>query len=93
MTTLAKRARAFVDYVEDWMASLKPLKLSKAIDDPSRVAVICVDIINGFCTIGPLASPRVQGIVKPIAKLFKDARAAGVRPWTPAQTPAALLLQ
>jgi len=76
---LAKDAREFIDYVEDWLSRLPTLKLSKLIDDPARVAVLSVDIIRGFCTEGPLASPRIQGIVKPIAKLFRDCHEAGVR--------------
>ncbi|MCL6509189.1 MAG: cysteine hydrolase [Anaerolineae bacterium] len=77
--SLATKSRAFIDYVEGWLDGLPTVKLSKLIDDPSRVAVVSVDIINGFCTVGPLASPRVQGIVKPIVKLFGDCHAAGVR--------------
>lgn len=41
--------------------------------------MLCVDIINGFCTIGPLSSPRVQAIVAPITRLFKAAHKHGVR--------------
>lgn len=77
--TLATRSRPFVTYVEEWLRALPSTRLSKAIPEPARAAVVCVDIINGFCTVGPLASPRVQGIVKPIAKLFADCHAAGVR--------------
>jgi nicotinamidase-related amidase len=77
--TLAAQSKPFVNYLEAWLAGLKPMKLSKLIDDPAKAAVLCVDIINGFCTVGPLASPRVQGIVKPIVKLFGDCRDAGVR--------------
>lgn len=77
--SLATKSRPFINYVEDWLNSLPTAKLSKLISDPSRVAVVSVDIINGFCTIGPLASPRVQGIVKPIAKLFRDCYDTGVR--------------
>jgi len=77
--SLAKDARPFIDYVENWLAGLPTLKLSKLIDDPTHVAVLSVDIIRGFCTDGPLASPRIQGIVKPIVKLFRDCHEAGVR--------------
>lgn len=77
--SLVTQSKPFVNYLEAWLAGLKPLKLSKAIDDPAKAAVLCVDIINGFCTIGPLASPRVQSIVKPITKLFSDCHAAGIR--------------
>ncbi len=83
--TLAAQSRPFVNYLEAWLAGLKPMKLSRQVDDPAKVAVVCVDIINGFCTVGPLASPRVQGIVKPITKLFSDCRDAGVRHFILAQ--------
>ena len=76
---LAKDAREFINDVEDWLSRLPALKLSKLIDDPAHVAVFSVDIIRGFCTDGPLASPRIQGIVKPIVKLFRDCYDAGVR--------------
>lgn len=77
--SLATESRPFLNYVEEWMGNLPTLKLSKIAADPATVAVLSVDIINGFCTVGPLASPRVQGIVRPISKLFADAHAAGVR--------------
>ncbi|MCS7056439.1 MAG: cysteine hydrolase [Thermoflexales bacterium] len=77
--SLATKSRPFITYVEDWLNRLPTAKLSKLIGDSSQVAVVSVDIINGFCTVGPLASPRVQGIVKPIVKLFRDCYAAGVR--------------
>ncbi|MFC1466130.1 MAG: cysteine hydrolase family protein [Candidatus Brachytrichaceae bacterium NZ_4S206] len=77
--SLATKSRPFINYVEDWLNGLPTAKLSKLIGDPSRAAVVSVDIINGFCTVGPLASPRVQGIVKPIVKLFRDCYDAGVR--------------
>lgn len=83
--TLASRSKPFVTYVEEWLNALPAIRLSKAIPEPARAAVMCVDIINGFCTIGPLASPRVQGIVKPIVKLFTDCHAAGVRHFMLAQ--------
>lgn len=77
--SLATRSRPFITYVEDWLSRLPTAKLSKLIGDPSRAAVASVDIINGFCTVGPLASPRVQSIVKPIVKLLRDCYDAGVR--------------
>jgi len=77
--TLVTQSKPFITYVEDWLARLPVVKLSKLSTDPASVAVLSVDIINGFCTVGPLASPRVQSIVKPIIKLMNHAHAAGVR--------------
>jgi nicotinamidase-related amidase len=47
--------------------------------EPAHVGVMCVDLVVGFCYEGPLASPRVAGIVPPIVALFQEAHAAGVR--------------
>ncbi|MFN3704373.1 MAG: cysteine hydrolase family protein [Thermoflexales bacterium] len=85
MTSLATHARPFIRYLEAWLSDLRPLKLSKSIAEPERVAVMGVDLIQGFCTVGPLASPRVQSIVKPIVKLFRDAYDFGVRHFVLAQ--------
>jgi nicotinamidase-related amidase len=38
-----------------------------------------VDMIVGFCSSGPLASPRVAGIVPRVVDLFTKAHGAGVR--------------
>lgn len=77
--TLAQASRPFINHIERWLNTLPALSYRKAIVDPARTAVVSVDIINGFCTIGPLASPRVQGIVKPITTLMKAAYKRGVR--------------
>jgi nicotinamidase-related amidase len=74
-----EQADAFLGYLEDWMAALPALPLDGVISDPRQTAVLSVDIINGFCYEGPLSSPRVAGIVDPIATLFQRAWAAGVR--------------
>jgi nicotinamidase-related amidase len=69
----------FLKYVADWQAQLKPLPLSEIIKGQAdHVAVISVDVINGFCYEGPLASPRVAGIVAPIVALFRQSYDAGV---------------
>ncbi len=77
--TLAQRSRPFVNYLDQWLAALPAVGIKKALPDPAQSAVLSVDIINGFCTVGPLASPRVQGIVKPIVALFNAAHKHGVR--------------
>jgi nicotinamidase-related amidase len=77
--TLAQQSKPFVNHLEGWLGALPALSVKKAIPDPATTAVLCVDIINGFCTIGPLSSPRVQAIVAPITKLFKAAHKRGVR--------------
>jgi nicotinamidase-related amidase len=66
-------------YVADWEVALPELPLEALSAEPGRLALISVDVINGFCYAGPLASPRIQGIIAPIVDLFERAHAAGVR--------------
>lgn len=77
--SLLERSVPFIDFLEDWVEKLPTGKLSEVFQEPSQCAIVSVDVINGFCTIGPLASPRVNAIVEPIVKLFKGAWKAGVR--------------
>lgn len=71
----------FIQWMLDWKAGLKPTSLQALFDnnDPRTVGIISVDVIEGFCTVGPLSSPRINGIVAPITQLFQTAWAAGVR--------------
>ncbi len=80
LNTLIESATPFLRYVIDWQASLPTLAIDDIVQGrPGNVAVLSVDIINGFCYEGPLASPRVAALVEPISNLFKRAYGAGVR--------------
>ena len=77
---LIEHSQPFLAYLAEWKESLAPLPLKDLIaDQPQRVALLCVDLINGFCYEGPLASPRVAALVAPIVKLFERAYQHGVR--------------
>jgi nicotinamidase-related amidase len=76
---LIRGSEPFLRYLADWEAGLSPAALADLAADPRRVAIVSVDVINGFCTTGTLASARIQGIVAPIAELFRRAQAAGVQ--------------
>jgi nicotinamidase-related amidase len=77
--TLAQQAGPFLDEIERWMGSLPALSLAHAMPHPERAAIVSVDVINGFCYEGPLSSPRVAGIVRPIRELFQAGWERGVR--------------
>jgi len=76
---LLRQSQTFLDYVTQWEASLPTLALSGVAADPARVAVIAVDMTNGFCHSGALASPRVKNLIAPILRLMESAYRAGVR--------------
>jgi nicotinamidase-related amidase len=75
-----QHSQTFLTYLAEWHTSLPELPMTDVTaNDPQRVAFISVDVINGFCKAGPLASERVGAIATPIAALFTQAHAAGVR--------------
>jgi nicotinamidase-related amidase len=80
LETFLQQSKPFIQWMLDWKASLQPMSLSTFTrNTPTSVGIVSVDVIKGFCTVGPLASPRVNRIVEPIAQLFEMAWAQGVR--------------
>ncbi|MBZ0291899.1 MAG: isochorismatase family protein [Anaerolineae bacterium] len=70
----------FIQWMLNWKAGLQPLSLTTLTQgNPAATGIVSVDVIKGFCTIGPLSSPRVNQIVEPIATLFQQAWDQGVR--------------
>jgi nicotinamidase-related amidase len=76
---LIQNSLPFLTWLADWHTRLPQPKLDTLVNDPRRTAVLSVDVINGFCHSGPLASPRVKAIIEPIVRLMTAARALGVR--------------
>lgn len=76
---LIENSRPFLTYVSGWVAGLRPLPLSQVVADPARTAIVSIDVINGFCHEGALASQRVTKTIEPIVNLLQKAHAIGVR--------------
>lgn len=76
--TFADKSQPFLDYLIEWHDRLPPLDLAEQVKMPRQAAVVSVDLTKGFCTLGPLASPRVHAIVAPAARLFERAHAVGI---------------
>ncbi|MDY7040364.1 MAG: isochorismatase family cysteine hydrolase [Chloroflexota bacterium] len=79
LKTLLEQSTPFLSWLCTWEAGLTPLDLAAELAEPSRAAVMAVDMVVGFCYEGPLSSPRVAGIVPPVVELFKRANTLGVR--------------
>ena len=75
---LLEQSKPFLDYLVGWRAGLPALDLAAELKEPQRAAVVVVDLTRGFCTDGPLSSPRVQAVVAPIVRLVERAHALGV---------------
>jgi nicotinamidase-related amidase len=71
--------RQFLLYLKQWMEALPSVALPEICPSPENSAIISVDVINGFCSEGPLSSPRVQKIVNPITRLFNSSWEYGIR--------------
>jgi nicotinamidase-related amidase len=68
----------FFVYLKDWLGGVKPISMAEAFPNPNKGAILSQDLIKGFCTIGPLASPRVNHIVPQVAGFFKSAWNYGI---------------
>jgi nicotinamidase-related amidase len=72
-------SKDFLDWLSEWYAGLRPITLAAAIAQPARTVLCTIDMLNGFCYEGTLASPRAAACVQPIANLFQRAYERGVR--------------
>lgn len=74
---------AFLDWLDEWYALLPVASLRRDAAVPAggadRVAIMVVDLLVGFCSEGPLASPRVGALGPKAARFLAQAREAGVR--------------
>lgn len=66
----------FLNWVEQWFRALKSAKLSDFV--PEKTAIVSVDMVKGFCSLGPLASPNVAAIIPEIVLLFEKSHEWGV---------------
>jgi len=70
---------SFLTWLNNWYRNLKEVKLGEIINNPSKTAVVSVDVINGFCHKGNLASPRIKKIIAPIVRLLNGCYKMGMR--------------
>jgi len=87
MTSIIEQGSAFLQALVAWQQQLPNLSWNELHEDieAERVALFSVDMIKGFCTEGPLSSPRIQGIVPEVVATFEHAYTAGVRDFILAQ--------
>ncbi len=74
-----RRSTDFLNYVFRWAAALPMVSISDLVGDyPAQAAICAVDLVEGFCHQGPLASDRVAGTLPAVADLFTLAHNAGI---------------
>ncbi len=67
----------FLLWLHEWVNKL-PSKVFEDFDNPERIAIISVDMVNGFCHKGSLASTEVKSIIPNVVHVFKKAKNYGV---------------
>lgn len=72
-------ANDYFSFIYDWIEGLPIYSVGPTEVAPVQVAIIVVDMVNGFCNEGALASERVKGIIDPIVTLLKTAWNHGFR--------------
>lgn len=68
----------FLDWLAGWKNNLPSVVLSRLITDPDRVALVSIDMINGFCHQGNLVSENVKSIIPEVVTLMKKLNDSGV---------------
>jgi nicotinamidase-related amidase len=86
-STFIEQSSAFLQTLVSWESSLPAVSWQdlRPEAEQGRVALISVDMINGFCYEGALASPRVRNIIPAVVQAFGQAHALGVREFVLAQ--------
>lgn len=75
-------AEEYFDWLEKWLGERPTERLPDLIagaGGPGNTAVFCVDMIKGFASEGPLASPRVAALTGNVVRMLTAAYNADVR--------------
>jgi nicotinamidase-related amidase len=80
-TNFVEQTRTFLSALVEWEHNLPGIAWSDLHEEAQqgRIALLSVDMTNGFCHAGALSSPRVNGIIPAVVAAFKGAYAIGVR--------------
>jgi nicotinamidase-related amidase len=80
-TNFVEQTQEFLSALVEWERNLPAISWSDLREEAQqgRVALLSVDMTNGFCHKGALSSPRVEGIIPAVVAAFKGAYAIGVR--------------
>jgi len=86
-SNFVEQSKGFLSALVIWERDLPTIAWSDlhAEAQQGRVALISVDMINGFCYEGVLSSPRVKNIIPAVVASFKGAYSIGVREFVLAQ--------
>lgn len=69
----------FLSHIDDWMKRLPGLASAEVFKNPGETVILSVDMINGFCQQGSLASDRIEAIIPSIVSLMRKGWDLGLR--------------
>ena len=69
----------FLNYIDGWLIRLPELVSAEVFKNPDKTAILSVDMINGFCRQGSLASGRIEAIIPSIVSLMRKGWDLGLR--------------
>lgn len=72
-TDLNSQTHEFLGWLQEWTSKLPRAEIA----DASRTAVIVVDMVNGFCKTGNLASERIGNLIPNVVRMLEEAYSAG----------------
>lgn len=73
--------RDFLEFIAGFREGLPVLKMKELIESAGsaeKVAIVTVDAVKGFCSVGPMSSPRVSNIIPEIKRIISNAEFLGV---------------
>lgn len=86
-SALLKQGTQFLTALAEWEQTLASITWHDLASEATQghVALFCVDMVNGFCHAGMLASPRIEAIIPEVVAVFRGAYSIGVRNFILAQ--------
>ena len=74
-----KRNQEFLNWLDEWFKGLKPATFKDLKIVSGKTALVSVDMVKGFCSVGPLASPDIAAIIPEIVSLFQNSHKLGIK--------------
>jgi nicotinamidase-related amidase len=76
MSDIHQQSSEHTKVLSDWLEGLADLKLADL--DPNRTALVSVDMLEGFCRLGPLSSPRTTAVIPAVAETIRRVSEHGI---------------